>query len=409
MVAEPVQATVETLNAAYIKVSDFVLAHADSLNTLNVFEKVSNLNLFHHEDHLEPAPRVWDRISDHIISNRYAYVSIISVGIGIGSYLSSQSKSAVSKTSIRRRARKLPNGSRRDAILLIGSPTEPFTRLLALDFEKRGFVVYLTILDQKDEKYVEANSIMEDLNYLNLSDSYSFDLHLSKFRKLLQMPVVPFAGAEPHTLNLQGIVFAPLLYFPLGPIENITVASWLKVNERFNVYFKLLSSGLISMARDHKSKLIVVYPNTVRNLNIPYHAPEAVFQSSVTSLFTALSRELGSKDVSVTHVRMGNLNVSSHDKVAGKSKISSLVASEVKGWNEDVKSIYADRFSRAEHRANPIRTTGKGSSLREFYHIIFDILYAKHPPKVVYCGTGARFYEWLPKFLPQSLLDMVLS
>lgn len=408
MVAEPVLATVEMLNLAYSKAADFILALANASYNTDIYDKVSKFNPFAEDHHFQPSKSLWDKVADHIVEHRVSYVSVLTVGIGLGGYFHYKSTASEPKNGHRRRVRKLPNGARRDAVLLVGSPTEPLTRLMALDLEKRGFIVYLTILDEKDEKYVEANSIMEDLNYLNLSDSYSFDVHLSKFRKLLQMPVVPFVGAEPHTLNLLGIVLAPLLYFPIGPIENITVASWLKVNERLNVYLKLLSSGLVSMAREHNSKLVVVYPNVVRNLTIPYHAPEAVFQSSVHSLFTALSRELYAQSIPVTHIRMGNLNVSSHDKSYDKSKISSLVASEMKGWNSDVRSIYADRFAKAEYRANPIRSTGKGTSLRDFYHTVFDVLYSKNPPSVIYCGTGARTYEWILRFLPQSFLDLVL-
>ena len=61
-------------------------------------------------------------------------------------------------------------------ILIVGSPTEPLTRFIAIDFEKRGFIVYLTLLDNNDIKYIESNPISDGINYLN----FNFNCNESK-------------------------------------------------------------------------------------------------------------------------------------------------------------------------------------------------------------------------------------
>jgi hypothetical protein len=419
MVAEPVQATWKALNYYYNWTSDFVATQQDKVVNSEYFDKLPELNPFSTS---KPDPKIiarkpplsiYTKLSDHVCRNKIQYVSVFSIGIGTGSYYYYNNiyKSTQQQKSIKfkRRVPKLANGARGDVVLIVGSPTEPLTRLIALDFEKRGFVVYLTILDEKDFKYIESNQITEDINYLNLNESYSFEVQISKFRQLLEIPVVPFPGADSHYLRLTSVIFAPSLYFPIGPIENITVASWNKMNERFSTYLKLFSSGLVNLIRSQQSKIILINANIISCLDMPYHAPETIFLNSVRHLFTALSRELSQHNISVTQIRLGNLNISNQDG-ASESKIATIVNSEIRSWNEDIKELYASNFSSSQYKANPIKSTGRGTSLRQLYHLMFDLIYAKGKnPPVVYCGTGARIYDWVSKIIPESILAWFLT
>lgn len=418
MVAEPVQATWQTLNYYFDRTSNFVATQKEKVVNSDYYDRMQNWDTFFQKPSnpipltRRPPQTALEKASKHLENNKFYYTSILSIGIGVSSYYY-YSKIYLGKIhkpeKPRRRVPKLENGARRDVVLVVGSPTEPLTRLIALDFEKRGFIVYLTILDEKDFKYIESNPITEDINYLNLNESYSFENQMNKFKNLLELPVVPFPGAESHSLKLTSVVFTPNLYFPIGPIENITVASWNKVNERFSTYLKLFSSGLINLIRVQESKIILISTNIISSLDMPYHAPETIFQNSLKHLFTSLTRELSQHGISVTQVRLGNLNISNQD-IASQSKIATIVNSEIRGWNEDMKGLYAYNFSNSQYKANPIKATGRGTNLRNLYHLLFDTIYATNKNRsIVYCGTGARTYDWVAKIFPESLIEWFLK
>lgn len=414
MVAEPVHATLQTLNYFYQSASDIIATQLEKFANLDYVERLHEYNIFHpRHSNKQPLEEVgsysvFNKLYLNILNNRVKYFSILSLGLSAGIYVCLSNRKSKNIQQIKRRVPKLPNGARRDVILMVGSPTEPLTRLIALDFEKRGFIVYLTILDDKDFKYVEANPITDDINYLNLSDTTcSFESQIFRFKQLLDIPVVPFPGSEPHSLRLVGTVFAPSLYFPLGPIENIHLALWNRVNDRFMIYLKLLSSGLINLVRTTKSKIIIINTNIISSLNMPYHAPETLFQNSIKHLFTSLTREINHHNLSITQVRLGNLHISNNGNTRGK--ISSIINSEIRSWDDEMKSLYATDFTKSQYKANPIRSTGKGTNLRELYHLLFDLLYSDSKnPSVVYCGTGARLYDWISRICPEFIIEWFL-
>lgn len=412
MVAEPVTATLDALSYYYDKASGFVDSKTQSLQTIEIL-KYLPITVHHTPESLPHELSIFEKLVQH-----KGKATIFTVGIGmVATYcyfnpLSGKlgTKSVVSgpKPKYKRRVPKLPNGARLDVVLVVGSPTQPLTRLIALDFERRGFIVYLTILDEKDMKYTESNPITDDINYLNMNDAYSYENQLARFNQLLQIPVVPFPGAEPHNLRLRGVVFAPNLHYPIGPMENITIASWNRVTDWISVYTKLFASGLIQLIRSQNAKTIVVTPNITSSLHLPYHAPETFVQTAIQSLFSTLTKEIRQHKLSVTQVRLGNISVL---PVSNSSlKTSSIINSEIKGWSEDMKSLYCKSFTRSQFKSNPIKSTGRGTNLRELYHTLFDLIYSrKLNPEVVYCGTGARTYDYISYFLPTRLIMWMLS
>ncbi|KAK6202943.1 uncharacterized protein RJT21DRAFT_83597 [Scheffersomyces amazonensis] len=430
MVAEPVHATIETLSYLYGKASDFISTNHDNIVNSELFDQLSQLvNISQHDINIHISPsvrkppptRFVSGISENVKHHKLQYLTIFTIGLGTASYvwyekvykpaLLHQSKKDSSNQRYKRRVPKLSNGARADVVLVIGSPTEPLTRLIALDFEKRGFIVYLTILDDKDFKYAESNPITDDINYLNLNESASFESQLIKFNHLLELPVIPFPGAEAHNLKLKAIVFAPSLYFPIGPIENITVSTWSRLQDKIFIYLKLFSSGLIQLSRDQASKIIFIYPSIISSLSIPYHSPETLFQNQLRNLFTTLTREVHQHGLSVTQVRLGNLQISSQRNNTSNDRISTLVNSEIKAWDDDIKDLYAKSFSQSQFKSNPIKSTGgKGTSLRELYHTLFDLIYStkRRNPAIVYCGTGARSYDIISRIFPESWIEWLL-
>lgn len=422
MVADPVQATVQTLKEFYRLANNFIEDQQDKITKSSYYDKVVNLTKnievpgsISTPPSLRPPPNrfnthsshIWNNLIHSISHNKLKYASILTVGLGItGYYYYFLNSNKITK----RRVPKLANGARRDVVLIIGSPTDPLTRSIVVDFEKRGFVVYLTLLDLNDVKYIESNKISNDLNFININDSKNMDDHIFEFNQILKNPIIPFPNANPHYLQLKAIIFTPSLHFPIGPIENIAISSWIKLNDRLLTYLKLFSSGLIQTVRSQDSKIILLNPNIVSGLSMPYYGPETIFQTNLKSLFTVLTRELSSQDISVTQVRLGNLRLL-NQRLSSTARIESLVNSEVRAWTSEMKDLYGNNFSNVQFKANPLKSSGgKGTNLVILYHLLFDLIYNKQSnPAVVYCGTGARLYDWISKLLPESWVQWLLK
>lgn len=57
-----------------------------------------------------------------------------------------------------RRAKRARNGGRTEVVVIAGSPTLPLTKSLALDMERRGFIVFVVCNAAEDESLVSALS-----------------------------------------------------------------------------------------------------------------------------------------------------------------------------------------------------------------------------------------------------------
>lgn len=413
MVAEPVLATVDTLRSAYLKVSDFLLTSLEKLPDHNSM-KSGVLNYFSSapQKPLDPLKSLSNPLKEKCNDHKLEIFSVLTIGLGIAGYYYYQKRQLAPYRNKhnKRRVPKLPNGARRDVVLVVGSPTEPLTRLLAIDFEKRGFIVYLTILDDKDFKYIQSNGITDDINYLNLNENDTYDVSFRKFAQLLKVKVVPFQGAESHMLRLSAVVFTPNLYFPLGPIENIPMSSWTKLQDKLAVYFRIIGSGLLDIVREQRSKMITIVPTIVSSLQMPYHAPETILQNSLKSLFAILAKELSPQGISVTQIRLGNLNLSNTRSLPASraTRLSNIVEAEVRSWSEEMRSVYGDQFLKSQAKSSQIGSSLKTKGLRDLHHLLFDLIFTtSRNPLVTYYGAGAKAYDRIASFLPISLLEMI--
>jgi hypothetical protein len=55
----------------------------------------------------------------------------------------------------KRRAKRASNGARLEVVIIAGSPSEPITRSLSLDLERRGFIVYIVCNTIQEEVLVQ--------------------------------------------------------------------------------------------------------------------------------------------------------------------------------------------------------------------------------------------------------------
>lgn len=300
-------------------------------------------------------------------SSKLMISSVLALTLGVSGLL--YFKKAIKK---RRRAERLPNGARKDVILIVGSVVEPLTRFIAHDLETRGFIVYITSTNSKsDLKFFQNESVQDIKSFIISSDFKNNEFNtdqISKFDYLLSSEHIPFQGAKPNKLNLIGIIILPDFYFPSGKFHSIPPSTWDESIElNMLLPLNLFNNGLIGIAEKYDSNIIFITPTLSANLKLPYHSIENITSSFLSSLCENLSNDYD--DLNITNLKLGSIKINSN---------------------------------------NNKKTFGiKGESLKNLHHKIFDLLYNEHNSKIIYCGFGSRFLNYFGNLIPFWLINFL--
>lgn len=274
----------------------------------------------------------------------------------------------------RRRAARLPNGARKDVVLIVGSVTEPLTRYIANDLENRGFIVYITSTNsQADMKFFQNESIQDIKSLIVSSDFNQSEFNqqqIHKFDYLLSSEHIPFQGAEPNKLDLVGIVFVPQLYFPGGKFHLLPSSTWTNSFQSTALLpLSLLSNGLIGLAEKHDSNVIFITPMISESLSLPYHSFENITNNFLKSISTNLANDY--EDLNITNLKLGSISVNS---------------------NNNRKNFGI-----------------RGEPLKNLHYKIFDLINSDNNRAVDYVGFGARFLHYFAKWIPRWLIRNYFS
>ena len=90
------------------------------------------------------------------ISRNRTAVAVILAFAGTTAYLVHRRKRAHAR---KRRAKKLPNGAKKEIVVLACSTFhDPLTRSLAVDLERRGYIVYVTVSSTEEDSLVQQEA-----------------------------------------------------------------------------------------------------------------------------------------------------------------------------------------------------------------------------------------------------------
>ncbi|KAA8904636.1 hypothetical protein TRICI_005426 [Trichomonascus ciferrii] len=355
-----------------------------------------------------PPPSLWDRTANWIERHKW-FVGIMAVGATSGTLIY-MFYIRPKNGSIKRRARRAPNGSRKEVVVIAGSPSEPITRILASDFDRRGFIVYWTASSAEEEAMVKREDSM-DIRPLMIktSDESSISDTGRRLDEILKTPVVAFQGAEPHMLSLAGVVVVPDLYFPTGPVESIRADTWSDL-----IYSKilgpifLLSNGLLDVVRKHRSRILLLSPTIMGSLNPAFHAGECMTANALDSLALCLHRELKPQGIPFVHMRLGSFAISpSRGSISSQERqITNSIRADILSWPDHIRNLYASPYQASSH-LQTARVTG--SSLRVLNNSVFDALTHPNPSRVWYVGKGSYAYRYLTSLMPESIMSWLLQ
>lgn len=407
-----------------------------------------------------PPQGIWEKTTSWVSRNRTA-IAVVVAFAGTTIYLVHRRKKAHAR---KRRARKQPNGAKKEIVVLACSTFhDALTRSLALDLERRGYVVYVTVSSTEEDSLVqqEAKPDLRPL-WIDLTSTVpnpAVDVHpnLEPIRDMLAKASPSSRSSSPgkyrsktqpgHTIG--NMTLAGLIVFPgcsgysegpialLPPSDIVDTINTRLVSPLLTVqqFLPLLANN--SLDPKSPSSIVIAYPSIPNSLSPPRQVPECLVTSSLSALASSLRREISAAGahITVSELKLGNFDMGSISSSPSSTSPWSRTTPTQSALQSSSSSSSALTHShwhssqRAAHQRKTLSGRGssliRGSSAREFHNAVFDALappQTYHPfgisslrfssstrGQVVFVGSGARTYDLVGKFVPSGLVGLMMG
>ncbi|BGO89500.1 hypothetical protein NBRC10512_003960 [Rhodotorula toruloides] len=310
---------------------------------------------------------------------------------------------------------------RKEAIVVLGADS-PQGREIALDLERRGFVVVATVSEPAEADVLEklgrgwikvlvldvneSSSVSPFLRSLSTALSLRFPLHSSG--DLFARPAQ--ALALTGVVNCLSLTSLPELPCPLEAIENDQARKL--IGERVTTVIGVVK-GLLPILRSAAARpgaptgvLVTLVPAASSNLAIPFHSLTSAVNAAISSLLHSLRREVtasSTSNVQITLLEVGFFRDSTMNPPAAAALPIRL------------ESVYAPALARRVAPASDAgvrassRCARKGSEMRRLSKRVWQILVRPtHAGAVERIGSGSRTYL-LVSYLPHAFVDVCLA
>ncbi|KAI0102634.1 DUF1776-domain-containing protein [Nemania sp. FL0031] len=386
----------------------------------------------------------WESMQNWVARHKLVTGLVVCV-VGYATYRTVRYSKLIRKP---RRARRARNGGRLEVVVIAGSPSLPLTRSLALDLERRGFIVYVVCNTIEDEMMVQSLS-RPDIRGLSIdiTDPPNAGASLERFAAYLQAPHAPVPRAKPNYLTLTSVILIPSLHYQTSPIATIPPSSFadlfnthlLQPILTIQAFLPLLTSRLAppslptppstqgpnsssssssshnnsSEKATHKTpKVLVFTPSIISSINPPFHAPEATVCSALSAFTEVLTAELRPLQIPVTHFQLGTFDFTGFVPARGLHGPGMLPPSAMtQQWPEAARLAYARNYeSQSGSAISAGRIRGlRGSSLRDLHHTVFDVLDGSEKSDAVRVGLGAGLYGFVGRWVPRGLVAWMMG
>ncbi|KAK2036582.1 DUF1776-domain-containing protein [Colletotrichum somersetense] len=369
----------------------------------------------------------FERVHGWVKENKILTGVIVAV-VGVVAYRSYRSSRFCKKT---RRAKRARNGGRLEVVVIAGSPALPLTRSLSLDFERRGFIVYIVCNAQEDESMVHSLARPDILPLtIDTTDPPRAGAAIDSFAQYLQSPHAPAPRTRPNHLQLKSVILIPSLNYQTSPIATIPPSSFADLFNThllhpiltIQAFLPLLTTRLCPPGEKWTPpKVLVFTPSIISSINPPFHAPEATVSSALSAFTEVLTAELRPLGIPVTHMQLGTFDFTgfqpakhSHSSQRGLLEGAPGIdadATETLMWPESARHAYGRNFvmqSTSAISAGRIRGL-KGSSLRHLHNAVFDVIDGSITSGTVRVGLGASVYGFVGRWVPRGLVSWMMG
>jgi NAD(P)-dependent dehydrogenase (short-subunit alcohol dehydrogenase family) len=326
-----------------------------------------------------PPPTYYEIVTRWIDKNRALTAAI--VGFAVTGVVSTGIYVQNRKANRKRRARKSSSGARVDVVVVAGATSSPLASAVALDLERRGFVVYVATSSVEEEMYIRSLSRADLLPLpLALADPFAAQEQLSRFQHLLGREHVAFDGAEPHHLEFKGLILVPDTgAAPVGNIGGFASEEWSDMLNAKVLNTIATTQLFLPALIEHQSKILMLTPSITPALQLPGHAAENTIYAALRAFASTLAAEMSEQNTGV-------------------------IVSQFKLGNFDIPSVTAK-----QRRDGQPTSKFKATPLRELNNTVFDTLMARKTTSMVRVGRGSLTYDIVGALAPQSIIGWMLG
>ena len=241
---------------------------------------------------------------------------------------------------------------------------------------------------------------------------------MKRFEHIFTTPQQAVAGATPNKLHLAGVILAPELQYPSGPVETVPMQSWSDlVNIRVLGTIATVQEFLKPICR-FQSRFLMLTPNNIPSIKLPFHAPQNTAIGALDGFFTTLQNELDTIGIRICHLRLGAFDYSAlHGRYPPQQKqtLINQIQTTTLDWPEPSRSLYAQNyqsqlevaslFPNDRHR----RDKQSGAPLRDLHVAVYDALTQERPARVWRIGHGILLYEIVGRLMPRGVVSWMLG
>lgn len=403
------------------------------------------------------------------ISENRTTVAVMVAFAGTTAILIHRRKKAHAK---KRRARRDRNGKKKEIVVLACSSfQDPLSRSLALDLDRRGYIVYITVSSTEEDSLVQSESKWDVRPlWMDLTSSVpnpGHDVHpsLEPIRQLIKpssrssspnsaKSSQSASSASHHTLA--GLILLPgAAGYPAGPLAtlpptdlvdtiNTRLLSSILIVQQFIPLLTLAEKEARSVSATVTEStipplspsIILAYPSIPTALYPPHQIPETVTMASLSSFARSLRRELtGVSSIAITELRLGLFDLGSAAPPARAGEYVYPQAKEHGGqpsrdsalthWHSSQRAAAQRSLYRQKQGGVGSNSRASGSSLREFHNAVFDTLNpgpsftafgtvrwgrrnGQGVGRTVFVGQGARLYDFVGRWVPDGLVGWLI-
>ncbi|MCJ1479011.1 hypothetical protein MMC13_007695 [Lambiella insularis] len=355
-----------------------------------------------------------ERVQNWVLRNRAITAAIVAF-LGTGTFIVWRRRKFYRQ---KRRAKRAANGARTEVVILAGSPHSPLTKVVALDLERRGFIVYIPVSTLAEEQTIHSE-LRADIHPLNIdiTSPISTAKTLEKFSANLVQP--PRHGcSSSHTLRLSSFIIIPSYpsTHPTGPISTLSPSL---LSDALNTHLiyplgllhaflpLLLFPDQVSDTSSTPSStsmptIILLSPSLPTSLHLPHHASESLTTNALHSYLSTLRSEVSPNTLSITTLKLGSLTTLSHPTRTQVARYrSTRYGSPSPTPNPEPTSILAWEHARATQERE------RAVALRELHNGVFDAVVGKRRG-TLYVGRGSWAYDLVGRWVPGGMVGWMM-